>query len=100
MKLYHIETFGDNDINRAVQNRLFKLGYSWPDVGATYTHLDSTYLRAYKDGRILYGETPNPFKPTDASLITIEQLFALEIIPEYTMQEAIEKMGHEFKIKK
>ena len=99
-----IRTYGNENYSKAIQDLLFKMGYSWPGGANVYLYTSWSFLIAYDDGNITSGESPCSFNShrlhREVDFKELNEMVKQSKVPEYTMQEAIEKMGHEFKIKK
>ena len=96
-----IRDFGNRNLWRAILDELERIGYN-KHTGRWGTFCQGgSYVCPCTDGdfcALFYGED---YRKT----ITFDELVALRIehekkVPEYTMEEAISLVGHNFKIKK
>jgi hypothetical protein len=71
-------------ISRAVQEELFKQGYSWPTSGKTPSHLDEEYLFAYPSGAITHSSDSDTFRRNggvEVIAVTESRLAVVEFKP-------------------
>jgi hypothetical protein len=103
MEKLKINTFGNENYSKACQDLLFELGYRWMGCSTEYD-TSQPWLFTWTDGDVCHDhECSSPEKRT----ITFEDLVKMveekeeaERVPEYTMQELIGRVGHNFKITK
>jgi hypothetical protein len=103
MEKLKINTHGNENYSKAVQDLLFKLGYRWLGWSTDYD-TSKIWLFTWPDKTIgQHKECVSPEKRT----VTFEDLVEMvekkekaERVPEYTMQELIGHVGHNFKITK
>ena len=90
--------------SKAIQERLFYLGCGWVWSSKVYKNLDQPYILAHKKNmNITYYEDGeehdfNKHKNKEVTLDDLYDMSVVENIPEYTMEELTEIVGHEFKI--
>lgn len=55
--------------SRMIQEKLFKLGYSWITSGQTYNYLEELYIVGYTDEKALYWRSSAPRNAVEICLI-------------------------------
>lgn len=64
--------------SKAIQKRLFELGYSWSSYGKTLKFLAQTYLFASDDYTVTYAASHDYFEEDDRKETTLDELYSLK----------------------
>jgi hypothetical protein len=81
-KEFYVQTYGDEDLSRAVQKQLFKHGFKWFCHGKTINYPEEAILHAHLGGTIGYsGVNFAKSSRCKQQEITLNQLFEAEIEP-------------------
>ena len=87
--------------SKAIQERLFQLGYRWvgESIG-TFWGLEKPFIFVGRDKIISCGEDGHQkyFNEHGYKEVTLDDLYDMDVVKEYTMKELVEIVGHEFKI--
>lgn len=79
--------------SKAIQQRLFELGYEWSIGGKQYAHTTEPYLFTWGDKRLTYANTDKTYKIQESKEATLDDLYDSEETI-MTIRELEEKHGY------
>jgi len=61
--------------SKAVQERLFELGYEWAENKKNVSYLSSAYITTYGIGNMLHGNALTNFQDSNKKQVTLDDLY-------------------------
>ena len=71
-------THGNRNLSKAIQDKLFELGYQWSLFGREHAFVWTPFIYAKDDGSLLYGYSSGTFTTDPLQETTIEELFNMQ----------------------
>ena len=86
MKKFQILTHGNENLARAIQDKLYELGYMWSAHDKYWFENNHDHYAAYDDGSICNGFSYQRNKGSFGEFITLDELFAMTPDPKETIK--------------